>query len=129
MREIIIIIFTITLVIVAGIIINNYLADTSDKILQSLEALKLEIMVARENGESRAKDLANESMEKWKDISDTWAMLIIHEELDKIELSLIKVNTTVNSEEWEDGLQEIEQAIFLVGHIKEKEETYLKNIF
>ena len=56
-------------------------------------------------------------------------MLVIHEELDNIEISLLELKASIENQNIEDSLKEIEKSMFLIGHIKEKENFQIKNIF
>lgn len=85
---------------------------------------------AKENGDDeRAKQLSEEIMNKWEEINKNWSMVVLHEELDMIESSLLQVKASVEVGSFEDGLQEIDKSMFFVGHIKEKEAFKIKNIF
>ena len=130
MKELSIIIIVIIIVCIASFFMQKYLVQTSDEILSNLERLKEQIREAQESGNNEsAKSLSEDVMNKWEEIHKQWSMVVLHEDLDIIELSLIEVNACVEIGSFEDGLQEIDRSIFLVGHIKEKEAFKLKNIF
>lgn len=130
MKETSIIIAVIIIVCIASFFMQKYLVETSDEILGKLENLKEQIREAQKSGNNEnAKTISEEVMNKWEEINKHWSMVVLHEELDMIELSLIEVNACVEIGSFEDGLQEIDRSIFLVGHIKEKEAFKLKNIF
>lgn len=129
-KESIIIIAVIILVIAASIISQNYLNQSSDMLLGKLETLKTEIQNAKQTGAlENAIELSENVLNNWEEINKNWSMLVVHEELDLIELSLIGVKASVESGSAEDALQEIDKSLFLVGHIKEKESFKIKNIF
>lgn len=129
-KESIIIIAVIILVIAASIISQNYLNQSSDMLLGKLETLKTEIQNAKQTGAlENAIGLSENVLNNWEEINKNWSMLVVHEELDLIELSLIGVKASVESGSAEDALQEIDKSLFLVGHIKEKESFKIKNIF
>ena len=129
-KESIIIIAVIILVIAASIISQNYLKQSSDMLLGKLETLKTEIQNAKQTGAlENAIGLSENVLNNWEEINKNWSMLVVHEELDLIELSLIGVKASVESGSAEDALQEIDKSLFLVGHIKEKESFKIKNIF
>lgn len=125
-----IMIAVILLVITASIISQNYLNQSSDMLLGKLETLKTEIQNAKQTGAlENAIELSENVLNNWEEINKNWSMLVVHEELDLIELSLIGVKASVESGSAEDALQEIDKSLFLVGHIKEKESFKIKNIF
>lgn len=130
MKEIVIILVVIALVCTANFMVQQYLTQTSDEMLGQLAILKEELKQAQNSGDNeKAKSISEEVLANWEIIDKNWSMIIIHEELDMIELSLLQVNAAVEVGSFEDGLQEIDKSIFLVGHIKEKESFKIKNIF
>ena len=54
---------------------------------------------------------------------------ILHDELDMIETSLIKMSANIEYGTISDSIEELENLIFLVEHISDKEEFNIKNIF
>lgn len=130
MKEAIIIIVVITLVTISSFITQNYLETTSDEILGKLTELKTKIAMLEENDNTNdINQMATQIIEKWEEVNKNWSMIVIHEELDNIELSLIELKTCIETSELEDGLKELDKSIFLVGHIKDKESFRMKNIF
>jgi len=123
MKEAIIIIIVILLVAAGSVFMQKYLVKTSDELIGILEEMKQDIG-SKENSEK-----VNELLEKWDEINKIWSMIIIHEELDNIEVSMLGVKGAIESEDTEYAIEELERTIFLVGHIKEKEAFKLKNIF
>ena len=124
MREVIIIISVIALVVAGSMLMQRYLEQTSDELISILEEIKSDI----ENLE-KTKTLSEELLAKWNEINKVWSTIIIHEELDNIELSMLGLKGAIISGDSDDATEEIERTIFLVGHIKEKEAFKLKNIF
>lgn len=130
MKEIGISIIVIVIVVVGNLGIQKFLNNSSDKMAEMLNELKIEL--EKEGNEfdiEIAKQQANNIYEEWEDLQKKWSVIVIHDELDKIELSLIGVKSALNANSKEDSMQEIEKSIFLVEHIKEKESFKLKNIF
>lgn len=130
MREVIIIIVVLVLVTTTSILMQKYLIKSSDELGQMLEELKTEIQSADETGNlEKVNNLSEMVLEKWEEINKFWSMIIVHQELDSIELSMLGVKGFIESGSIKDSMEEIEKSIFLVGHIKEKEAFKLKNIF
>lgn len=130
MREIIISIVIIGLVTTASILTQNYLEKTSDDILVKLTDLRSQLKESPDKHDTEiAKSTAEQIVEKWEETNKNWSMIVVHEELDMIELSLLSVKSCLETSEIQDCLQELEKSIFLVGHIKEKESFRIKNIF
>ncbi len=130
MKEITISIIAIVIVAIANITTQKYLEKTTNEILDKLSELKIEVIKAQKNDEiDTASKISKEILEKWEETNTIWSMLIVHEELDNIEISLIELKSYIENSEFEDALAEIEKSMFLVGHIQEKEKFKIKNIF
>lgn len=130
MREIGIIIAVVIIIVVASWLVQNYIEKTSDEITFQLEELKSQIKQSKtNNNKEEAVKTAESALQKWEEVSKNWSMVVVHEELDKIELSLLEVKAAVETESYDDSLEEIDKSIFLVRHIKEKEALKIKNIF
>ena len=130
MKEIVSSLLIVIIVCTASLLMAKYLDATSSEIISSLENLKSQIKIARDEGNvNNIIDTSNEILTKWKGVDETWSMLIMHAELDMIMLSILEVNAAIETNSLDDALEEIDNTIFLVGHIREKEALKLKNIF
>ena len=129
-KETLIIITIVFIIIIGNIGIQNYISKTSDELVFQLEDLKdkLENIDKTDNIEELER-LSVKIYENWEEVNKKWSILVVHSELDLIELALMGVKSTIEANELQDTLQEIEKSIFLVEHIKEKENLRLKNIF
>ena len=129
MKEIMIILISLLLVIMGSNISQAYLAQTGDELIKDIEELKVEIEKAQNTNENSSKELADTIYEKWQKIEKGWSIIIIHDELDKIELSLIAMKTCIEEQEYSKSIEEVEKASFLLEHIQDKEKLDFKNIF
>lgn len=123
------IIFIILIIIIGGAIYtNNYLNNSSQKLVGRLEDLKQKV----EQDSNNIEDLKNE-VEKvyneWENTEKKWAFIVLHSELDLIETSFVKMKAQIEEGELKKSMEELETSIFLVNHISEKEKFCLKNIF
>lgn len=128
MKQIIIMIIILIIIFSASLYIQNFLKDTSMPLVSKLEEIKNEV----QNGNIEDKEVKEKSEEvykEWEDISEKWAIVVLHDEMDLIEMSLIKMQANVEMGNAVDSIQELETSIFLLEHIEEKEKTSLKNIF
>lgn len=128
MREITIIFIIIVIIIFGSICIGKYLDKTTNEIARRLEELKDNIKYANTSQEELNKK-AKEIYEIWGKITNNWSNIILHEEIDAIEISLIRLKAKIETGKIEESMEDIETSIFLVNHIKEKEKISLKNIF
>lgn len=129
MKEIFIIIICIALVVAGGSVSQAYLNESSKILVDELEILTEQIKKAQENEKNDSAELAENIYEKWEEIEDKWSIIIMHDELDLIELSLIAMKTGIKEQEYERSIEEVEKSKFLLEHITEKEKFKLKNIF
>ena len=128
MKEIIIIISILIIIFTGSIVTQKYLNRTSDLLVDDLEDIKNDL----ENNNLDSEKLAKKSEDmykKWEEINAKWSIIILHDEIDLIETSLIKMKAEIKSGEIKDVMAELDTSIFLINHIKEKEKTNLKNIF
>ncbi|MGN1271243.1 MAG: DUF4363 family protein [Clostridia bacterium] len=128
MKEVVIVISILIIIFTGSIVTQRYLNKTSDLLVDELEEIKKNI----ENNDFNEKELAKkteEMYEKWEKTNAKWSIIILHDEIDLIETSLIKMKAFIKTGEIEECMAELDTSIFLLNHIKEKEKTSLKNIF
>lgn len=128
MKQIIIMIIILIIIFSGSLYIQKFLNDTSTTLVSKLIEIKDD--VEKGNIEDKgAKEKSEEVYKEWEDISSKWAIIVLHDEMDLIEISLIKMRANIEMGNAEDSIQELETSIFLLEHIGEKEKTSLKNIF
>lgn len=128
MKQIIIMIIILIIIFSGSLYIQNFLKNTSSPLISKLNEIKYSV----EKGNIEDKEVKEKSEEiykEWEDISEKWAIIVLHDEMDLIEMALIKMNSNIKMGNAEDSIQELETSIFLLEHIGEKEKTSLKNIF
>lgn len=128
MKEVTIIIISLILVFVGSYVSQSYIEKTTYDLQGQIDGLKKKIENAKEGKENDVKELANNIYEKWEQTEEKWSIVVTHSELDAIKLALTGMKTYIEEGQYADGLEELEKAEFLIGHIKEKEKVVLKNI-
>ena len=128
MKETTIIIVILIIIICGAIYTQKFLNSTADKLVGKLEELKNGI---EENSmaEEKIKSISDEIYGEWEDINEKWSVIVLHDEIDLIETSLIRMKSKIKTGNFEESMEDLDTSIFLVKHIKEKEKTSLKNIF
>lgn len=129
MKEIIIIIVCIVTVIIGANISLSYLSKTGNDLIANLDELKVEIEKAQNGQENKSRELANDIYNKWQSLEGKWSIIVVHNELDLIQLSLIGMKTYIDENKYSDSMEELEKSSFLLEHIKDKEKLDLKNVF
>ena len=126
-RDIFIITIIIISVIIGTIYTQNLLGENTDVLLKKLGKLETNI---NENMQKEEIDKnANDIYQKWREVSEKWSIIVDHQEIDLIEKALLAVKSTIETEEYNRSIQKIQESIYLIAHIKEKEELNIKNIF
>ena len=128
MKELIIIFIIIIIIVGTDFYIDRYLKNSSEKIIESLNNLKEEIDRKEFTNKEIIKQ-ANEIYERWQKTEEEWAMIVVHSEMDQIEIALIKMKTQIKENNLDIGLEELETSIFLINHISKKEQFNLINVF
>jgi len=123
MKELIIAVTVLLAIFGASVYTNKNIKEGSRTLVNKLEVLKEDI--SKDDASKSAKEIYKE----WEKISKNWSVMILHNELDLIETSLIRMKSSISSSELQRATEEIDVAIFLLGHIVEKERLSIKNIF
>ncbi len=126
-KEIIICFVIIIAVIILNIITINYTKE-------SVRSLKFELSKIKEDIEQE-KDV-NSVNEKVKELRENWetryeklAYYIEHNELEKVELYIVGLDSNINVEEYSQAIGELDKCIYVLEHIKDKYSFNLENIF
>ena len=130
MKDVAIIISILVLIVMGNYLIDRYLKETTDELVQSLTKLKEEVINTSKTGDRKSiKNHMQGIEENWNKINEVWAIFVMHQEVDNIEQALIKAKSMINEGNIEDAIPEIETAIFFVEHVEQREKLMLKNIF
>lgn len=127
-KELIIIIIIIALVIVGNIITQN---NTN----KSVEAINDELKIFRE--EILKQTISKTEIEEYiKKINNTWeekfeklAYYIEHDELEKASSELTKLKADVETENYDFAIENLDNCVFILEHIKDKSALKIVNIF
>lgn len=128
MKQVIIIIIILIIIFGGAWYTQNFLNETSDTLVSRLENLKTDLETESVD-EDRLKEETDEIYGEWEDINEKWSVIVLHDEIDLIETSLIRMKSKIKIGEIDESMEDIDTSIFLLKHIKEKEKTSLKNIF
>ena len=123
-REVVFILVILVIIISANFIVINYLENSTDILISKIDEVNQNI-----EDKEKAEEIMEELSNEWKNANKIWAIIIPHQELDQIEISLLSAKTAIENEEIHDAHIEINKLEFLIKHINEKEEFSLKNIF
>ena len=123
----------ITILIILAIIIGEWLTQSySKKILSgvqdSLRELK-EGILSSENEVSELIDKTNQIYDKWEEDNQLLSYYLEHDELEKVNTQFVLVKGYLETDDPQNALPDIEEGIYILEHIKEKEKLSIKNVF
>ena len=117
-KEISIIIFVLILVIGFDIFTNRYTNQQTNLLMEELNHLKQNVLA--ENQKSSQEQM-QAIKEKWGHIYQILAFYIEHDELEKVATELTRLAANLDMQQYKEGIQQIDTAIFILQHIQEKE--------
>ena len=131
-KELIIVIIIVIAIIIIDTITQNYTMDSFEKINNELEKIK-EIINKIDDQEKNSQQELQEKIktmeEDWKIINRKTAFYIEHEELEKVNASMIKFKSYIQLEEYTEAIPELENCKYILDHIREKEKMQIINLF
>lgn len=126
-RDILICIVVISIVIVLNIITSKYTKNSVSNIGGELIIIK-EKLEKNKDIENLSRDI-NQLKENWETRYAKLAYYIEHDELEKVNLYIVGLESNYNSNEYADAIEELNKCEFILKHIEEKYCFSLKNIF
>ena len=127
-KELIIIIIIIALVIVGNIITQN---NTN----KSVEAINDELKIFREEilkqtiGKAEIEEHIEKINNTWEEKFEKLAYYIEHDELEKASSELTKLKADVETENYDFAIENLDNCVFILEHIKDKSALKIVNIF
>jgi hypothetical protein len=126
-KELVICIIIVILIIVGNVIthnntktavaeINGNLQNVSNKIWQNKEIKEIE-------------DAISTSKQIWDEKTKTLAYYIEHDELEKASSELTKLKADVETENYDFAIENLDNCVFILEHIKDKSALKIVNIF
>lgn len=116
----VILIIVSSLELITSSITNNVIDESFNKIENIKKELKKE-----NNDEDKIYNL----LSFWNKEKMKMSLYIEHDELEKVGNIFARLKENAENEEFEEGLENIEEAKFLLDHIREKGRTNVQNIF
>lgn len=123
-KEVIIVIIIVILVITANIITQNNTKNTVELISNQLYEVKSKIFSKNIN-----KEDINKINDIWDEKFEKMAYYIEHDELEKVSTELTKLKADIETENYEFAIENLENCIFILEHIKDKSSLKIVNIF
>lgn len=128
-KEIIICIVIVIIIIIANVYTEKYTSESVEAISSGLMDLRENVVSLESVDKDRCLDNTRKIKESWNDVYNNLAYYIEHDELEKVENSLIAVKSYLDAEEYGECVSKIDEADFVLRHIQRKYQVTLKNIF
>ena len=125
-KELIIIVIVIAIIVGLDIITNRYTEQTLEILSNELNILKDYIL--KENKE-KSEEQMQKIKQRWEERYEILAFYIEHDELEKVETEMVKLEADIEVEEFKHCVSELETTNFILEHIQEKEEMHLRSVF
>lgn len=125
-NESLICIVVIILITILEMVTGNYTKESVEYLKNDLYQIKQEIET--EDKKKISEKVIN-AKENWKDRANKMAYYVEHDELEKVNVYLVGVESNTENEEYNDAKSELEKCIYILEHIEEKYKFNLKNIF
>lgn len=131
-KETIIIIIIIILIITTDYFTQKYTKESVLKISQQLESIKEiaeDFEDTNDGNQNELYDKLDELQDNWKTTNKKLSFYIEHEELEKVNSSIIKIRSYFFVDEVGEAIPELENCKFILEHIKDKEAIRIINLF
>lgn len=125
-KEIIICLIIVTAIFSLDIYTQNYTKDTTEQITEIFAELKDEII---KEDKEQIKNIIEELDEIWHEKHHKLAYYIEHDELEKVDVSIVNMKSFVETEDFSSAVAEVDEGKFILEHIKDKYEFNLENVF
>ena len=127
-KELVIIIIIIVLVIAGNIITQNKTNKTVGTMNEELNTFRNEISSENVN-KQEAQNHISKINDAWEEKLETLAYYIEHDELEKVSTELAKLKADVKTENYDFGVENLDNCIFIIEHKKDKSALKIVNIF
>jgi len=126
-KEIIVCILVVILIISMDLLSNNYTKKVFFSINDSLGNLRNE-MLKEDKDVNKINDEIKKVEQEWNKLN-LLSCYIEHNELEKVarQLTLIKGNIDVG--EYNQAVPQLDDCVYVINHIKDKESLLLRNLF
>ena len=127
-KELVISIFLVILIFIGDYFTQNYTEKAIEKINISLDDIKKEIVEENININNVSQKTKN-TEKIWENYNKKLSYFIEHDELEKVENNLVGCVSYIESNEYIEAKEKIDEMKFILKHIEEKNRFNLKNIF
>lgn len=126
-REAIITISIVLLILSAEWLTQKYTHKSFAEVEENLIQLKEEILQTNANN-SQLIEKTEQISELWERKQENLSYYLEHNELEKVNTQIVLIKGYLESDSPQDAIPDLEEGLYIIEHIKEKEAFKLKNI-
>ena len=124
-KEIIVIILIFSLITILDVFTKSNTESIMENMVNELNELYEQVSIEEKYNTNLINDIEN----GWKEKMKVMSLYLEHNELEKVNNSLAKLKSNVESKEKYMAVENIEEIKFLIEHIKNKNLLNIENIF
>lgn len=127
-KEIVISIIIVISIFILNNVTENYTKDSLEIMIKNFSEIKEELFKEEKSTEILSKKLEN-LMDDWNKRNEELAYYIEHDELEKVDTYLYALKANIESNDYQQAVENLYICEYIIDHIDEKEAFLLKNIF
>ena len=125
-KELIISVVIIVCIVTGNIITHKYLEKSTEDMKNSLNSLEKSVLKEDKN----EIELSMRNLQiLWDSLYKKLTYFNEHDELEKVYVRLSSISGNIKAGEYKQTMQYIDECIYILDHIKDKESLYWENIF
>ena len=127
-KEIIVCIIVVVFIFSIDLISNNYTKEVFNEINENLGILREE-MLKKENDTNKINEEIKKVEKTWSETYKILTCYIEHNELEKVAKQITLIKGNVDVKEYNQAIPQLDECIFILNHIKDKESLLIRNLF
>ena len=127
-KEVIVCILVVILIISMDLLSNNYTKKVFFSINDSLGNLRNE-MLKEDKDVNKINDEITKVEQEWNSKLNLLSCYIEHNELEKVARQLTLIKGNIDVEEYNQAVPQLDDCVYVINHIKDKESLLLRNLF
>lgn len=120
------ILLIILVITVSGLVVQNYLENTSGDMVAGLRRIK--VTTDQKNWHD-SRIYFTDFMRKWKPVRNNWILFINRNEILSVEMKLSRIEEYIEKKDENNLAAELSEAIMLLEQIPERERLTWRNVF
>ena len=130
-KEMIIVAVIIVVVVVVNITTDKYTKNCVSEINMKLEEICDMANASLEEGKENNQiiEKMDALREEWSNFSKKLAFYIEHDDIEKVDTSIVEINEYIKLGLYDEAIPEIRKCSFILEHIKNKGELQVINLF